>query len=84
MLQLARDFGLCKHLPDNLLFLGIQGSYGRGEAKETSDINPMIILQHCGKDEILKYKVYTESFLTVALSLPSMNYEQRRVLTGHS
>ena len=30
---------------DNLLFLGIQGSYGRGEAKETSDIDPVIILQ---------------------------------------
>ena len=40
---------------DNLLFLGIQGSYGRGEAKGTSDIDPVIILQQCGK---------------VALSLP--------------
>ena len=30
---------------DNLLFLGIQGSYGRSEAKETSDIDPVIILQ---------------------------------------
>ena len=38
---------------DNLLFLGIQGSYGRGEAKETSDIDPVIILQQCGKDDIL-------------------------------
>ena len=36
----------------NLLFLGIQGSYGRGEAKETSNIDPVIILQQCGKDEI--------------------------------
>ena len=41
---------------DNLLFLGIQGSYGRGEAKKTSDIDPVIILQQCGKDEILKYR----------------------------
>ena len=31
---------------DNLLFLGLQGSYGRGEAKESSDIDPVIIL--CG------------------------------------
>ena len=41
---------------DNLLFLGLQGSYGRGEAKDTSDIDPMIILKHCGRDEILIYR----------------------------
>ena len=46
---------------DNLLFLGIQGSYGRGEAKETSDIDPVIILQHCGKDEILRYGSYIDT-----------------------
>ena len=46
---------------DNLLFLGIQGSYGRGEAKETSDIDPVIILQHCGKDEILRYRSYIDT-----------------------
>ena len=46
---------------DNLLFLGIQGSYGRGEAKETSDIDPVIILQQCGKDEILKYRTYIDT-----------------------
>ena len=52
--NLLRLFG------DNLLFLGLQGSYGRGEAKETSDIDPVIILQHCGKDEILKYRSYID------------------------
>ena len=46
---------------DNLLFLGIQGSYGRCEAKETSDIDPVIILQQCGKDEILKYRGYIDT-----------------------
>ena len=46
---------------DNLLFLGIQGSYGRCEAKETSDIDPVIILQHCGKDEILRYRSYIDT-----------------------
>ena len=46
---------------NNLLFLGIQGSYGRGEAKETSDIDPVIILQHCEKDEILKYRGYIDT-----------------------
>lgn len=46
---------------DNLLFLGLQGSYGRGEAKETSDIDPVIILQQFGKDEILKYRGYIDT-----------------------
>ena len=46
---------------DNLLFLGIQGSYGRGEAKETSDIDPVIILQHCGRDELLRYRDYIDT-----------------------
>ena len=46
---------------DNLLFLGLQGSYGRGEAKETSDINPMIVLQLCGKDELLRYRAYIDT-----------------------
>ena len=53
--NLLRLFG------DNLLFLGLQGSYGRGEAKETSDIDPVIILQHCGKDELLKYRAYIDT-----------------------
>lgn len=46
---------------DNLLFLGIQGSYGRGEANESSDIDPVIILRQCGKDEILKYRSYIDT-----------------------
>lgn len=46
---------------DNLLFLGLQGSYGRGEAKENSDIDPVIILQQCGKDELLKYRAYIDT-----------------------
>ena len=46
---------------DNLLFLGIQGSYGRSEAKETSDIDPVIILQHCGQDELMRYRAYIDT-----------------------
>lgn len=46
---------------DNLLFLGLQGSYGRGEAKGTSDIDPVIILRKCGKEELLKYRHYIDS-----------------------
>ena len=46
---------------DNLLFLGLQGSYGRGEAKEPSDIDPVIILRHCGKAELLRYRSYIDT-----------------------
>ena len=53
--NLLRIFG------DNLLFLGLQGSYGRGEAKETSDIDPVIILRPCGKDELLRYRAYIDT-----------------------
>ena len=53
--NLLRLFG------DNPLFLGLQGSYGRGEAKETSDIDPVIILQQCGKDELLGYRDYIDT-----------------------
>lgn len=55
MENLFRIFG------DNLLFLGLQGSYGRGEAKETSDIDPVIILRQCGKDELLRYRAYIDT-----------------------
>lgn len=53
--SLLRLFG------DNLLFLGLQGSYARGEAKETSDIDLVAILQKCGKEELLKYRTYIDS-----------------------
>ena len=46
---------------DNLLFFGLQGSYGRGEAKESSDIDPVIILQQCGKAELLRYRSYIDT-----------------------
>lgn len=46
---------------NNILFLGLQGSYGRGEAKESSDIDPVIILQQCGKAELLRYRSYIDT-----------------------
>ena len=55
---------------DNLVFLGIQGSYGRGEATDESDIDPVIILRKCGKEELLEYRDYIDT-------LP-----ERRILCG--
>ena len=48
---------------DSRLFLGILGGCGRGGAKKISDIDPVIIFQHCGKDEILKYRAYIDTLL---------------------
>ena len=41
---------------DNLIFLGLQGSYGRGEASDSSDIDLVLILRNCGKEELLEYR----------------------------
>ncbi len=36
-------------------FVGLQGSYGRGEATETSDIDVVVILDEVSADDILSY-----------------------------
>ena len=43
------DFG------DRLQFVGLQGSYARGEATETSDIDLVVILDDLSSDDIRKY-----------------------------
>lgn len=45
----------------NLLFLGLQGSHGRGEATAGSDIDPAIILSRCGRKELLAYRAFIDS-----------------------
>ena len=56
----AHSWNLLRLFGYDLLFLSLQGSYGRGEAKETNDIDSVIILLQCGKDEILKYRAYID------------------------
>ena len=41
---------------DNLLFIGLQGSYNRGEATETSDIDLVVILDNMSFDDLKQYK----------------------------
>ena len=41
---------------DRLLFIGLQGSYGRGEATEDSDIDPVVILDHLDAADIKTYE----------------------------
>lgn len=39
-----------------IIFFGIQGSYGRGEATENSDIDVVVIFENLGTKQLLKYK----------------------------
>lgn len=40
---------------ERIWFLGLQGSYGRGEATEDSDIDPVLILDRVGAEDLRKY-----------------------------
>ena len=48
--KLEKNFG------NRLLFIGLQGSYRRGEAKPTSDIDVVVILDELGIENLKKYK----------------------------
>ena len=41
--------------PDRVYFVGLQGSYGRGEATETSDIDMVVILDELTAQDIKAY-----------------------------
>ena len=42
-------------------FVGLQGSYGRGEATETSDIDPVVILNELSAGDISSYRAMLDS-----------------------
>lgn len=44
-----------KQFADRIWFVGLQGSYGRGEATENSDIDMVLILDTLSCDDIRKY-----------------------------
>ncbi len=48
--KLTETFG------EEIFFFGIQGSYGRGEATENSDIDVVVILENLKAEQILTYK----------------------------
>ena len=41
---------------DRILYIGLQGSYIRGEANEHSDIDPMVVLDRLTPEDLQKYK----------------------------
>lgn len=46
---------------DNLLFIGLQGSYGRGEATDKSDIDMVIVFKILDIDTLCRYKNVADS-----------------------
>ena len=46
---------LTKTFPERVWFVGLQGSYGRGEATETSDIDMVVILDELSAEDIQAY-----------------------------
>ena len=46
---------------EKLLFVGLQGSYNRGEATETSDIDLVVILENLTFDDLKNYRLIIDS-----------------------
>lgn len=44
-----------------LLFVGLQGSYGRGEATDSSDIDVVVILDHAAPEDLKAYSAMLDS-----------------------
>ena len=45
-----------QNFPGRIYFLGLQGSYARGEAKDTSDIDVVVIFDEFTPDDLQKYR----------------------------
>ena len=55
------EIKLKKTYCNNLLFIGLQGSYARGEAQKNSDIDLVIILDTISLEDLKKYKKLLKS-----------------------
>ena len=52
---------LNKTFPNRVWFVGLQGSYGRGEATETSDIDIVVIFDQLSATDIQKYNTMLDT-----------------------
>lgn len=50
-----------QNFPGRLYFLGLQGSYARGEAKDTSDIDIVVIFDRLTPDDLQKYRLMLDT-----------------------
>ena len=60
--RLQRQFG------DRLVYVGLQGSYMRGEATESSDIDPMVVLRNVSAADLRAYREVVEAMPSPGLS----------------
>ena len=54
-------FALDRTFGQRVWFLGLQGSYGRGEATQTSDIDMVVILDELSPSDIVAYDTMLNS-----------------------
>ncbi len=47
---------ITEHFGSRIWFMGLQGSYGRGEASPESDIDVVLILDQAGTQDFLEYR----------------------------
>lgn len=50
-----------QNFPGRIYFLGLQGSYARGEAKDTSDIDVVLILDKFTPEDLQKYRLMLDT-----------------------
>lgn len=50
-----------QEFPGRVWFMGLQGSYARGEAKDTSDIDVVLILDKFTPEDLQKYRLMLDS-----------------------
>ena len=67
--------------PDRVWFAGLQGSYGRGEATEASDIDMVVILDQLSASDIHTYDAMLDTLPAGSLSAASCP-EDRSWKTG--
>lgn len=53
---------------DRLLYVGLQGSYLRGEATESSDIDIMVVIRNLEREDLLQYRKAIQSLAGYDLS----------------
>lgn len=65
---------------ERLRFVGIQGSRARGEAREDSDIDLVVLLDHVDADDLVRYRAIVQSMPRSELACGFVGSE--RVLTA--
>ena len=69
--ELLNTFG------DELVYLGLQGSFRRGEARESSDIDVMVILEEFAVERMAEYREILNVWETLTKAV-DLSVEEKR------